>query len=106
MDIAPIAGVTSAPAALPEGVRPVQGVAPAERAGTAPYQAAPGTPGRQETRLVVPQPSLQVEVGWHAPSSSIVHRFIDVHTRQPVRQFPAAQVLEVVADLMRRIRNH
>ncbi|WP_370327628.1 hypothetical protein [Euzebya sp.] len=47
----------------------------------------------------------QVQVDWHAASRSYVHRVIDVHTGEQVLQMPAAQVLDMVADVMRELRN-
>ncbi len=98
MDITPVGATTSPRTARVEGPVPLAPVARVEA-------PAPAEPRAREREAPTPRIATRVEVGWHAPSNSTVHRFIDVHTQQPVRQFPAAQVLEVVADLMRRIRN-
>lgn len=46
----------------------------------------------------------RVAVEWHAASLSYVHRILDPSTGEQIQQFPAAQVLDMVDDLMRQIQ--
>lgn len=60
----------------------------------------------QPSRPTVSAPErLRIAVEWHAASLSYVHRILDPHTGQQIQQLPAAQVLDLVDDLMQQIRN-
>lgn len=47
----------------------------------------------------------QVAVEWHHASLHMVHKLIDPATNRTILQLPAAQVLNVLADLMGDIRS-
>jgi uncharacterized FlaG/YvyC family protein len=54
--------------------------------------------------VATPEERHRVEVEWHSASRSYVHRILEAHSGRVLTQLPAAQVLEVVADLMAQIK--
>lgn len=60
-------------------------------------------PGTGERHTLSPPARMRVAVEWHAASLSYVHRILDPRTGRQIQQLPAAQVLDLVDDLMRQI---
>lgn len=59
---------------------------------------------RRVARAIAAPQRRRVEVEWHAASLGYVHRILDPSSGRQLQQFPAAQVLDMVDDLMRQIQ--
>jgi hypothetical protein len=89
-------GLSALPhASLPPAVRPA-GHTPADAAAVAPTASPSGAPSP-----VIPR---RVELTFHEDLRVLMTKVIDAQTGDLVREYPARQVLDVVADVMARMR--
>ena len=68
--------------------------APEADATAAPAAAAPGAPAVID---------IEVEIGRHQGAKADVYQFVDADTGERITQFPTEQVLNLVAQILRRL---
>lgn len=89
--------VLAAPAAIPlPRIAPIEGATLATPASVAP----------PDVRAVEPAAAIphQVRLSFHEDLHVLMTRVIDSQTGDVVREFPTRQVLDMVADVMKRMR--